>query len=194
MKEGNWFPPYRYILASRSPRRIELLSAVNLSFTLEPVDISEEYPHGLGMTEIPSFLAIQKARCFEGRLEQNDLVIAADTIVSVNNEILGKPTRREEAHSMLRKLSGRGHEVVTGVCLKSVLKEKVFHVVTRVFFKDLSNEEIDYYLDHYRPYDKAGAYGIQEWIGMTGITRIEGSYFNVVGLPVQELYSEILSF
>ncbi len=190
----NWLPPYNYILATRSPRRIQLLKELGLPFSIRSVDISESYPDSLGMLEIPVFLARQKARPLENSLGENDLLIAADTIVWLRREVLGKPSGEAEAKQMLRKLSGHIHQVVTGVCLKSRVKERTFHAVTHVEFKELSDHEIDYYVAHFNPYDKAGAYGIQEWIGMAGITRVEGSYYNVMGLPIQRLYSELLAF
>lgn len=190
----NWLPPYNYILATRSPRRIQLLKELGLPFSIRSVDISESYPDSLGMLEIPVFLARQKARPLENSLGENDLLIAADTIVWLRREVLGKPSGEAEAKQMLRKLSGHIHQVVTGVCLKSRVKERTFHAVTHVEFKELSDREIDYYVAHFNPYDKAGAYGIQEWIGMAGITRVEGSYYNVMGLPIQRLYSELLAF
>jgi septum formation protein len=190
----NWFPSYNYILASKSPRRIELLSGLGIPFTVKTVDIAEEYPDSLGMTEIPVYLARQKAQPFESQLQYNDLLITADTIVWLHGEVLGKPAGPEDARVMLQKLSGHIHQVVTGVCLKSVLKETTFYAVTHVCFKILTDQEINFYLENYNPYDKAGAYGIQEWIGLAGITGIEGSYHNVVGLPVQRLYFEILTF
>jgi septum formation protein len=190
----NWFPNYNYILASKSPRRIRLLSELGIPFTVKTFDTSEVYPEDLGMLEIPVFLARQKTMPFENQLQPNDLLIAADTIVWLQREVLGKPANAGEARVMLRKLSGNTHQVVTGVCLKSVEKEKCFPVITHVHFKELADWEIDYYIENYHPFDKAGAYGIQEWIGMAGITRVEGSYYNVVGLPVQRLYTEILAF
>ena len=190
----NWLPPYNYILATRSPRRIQLLKELGLPFSIRSVDISESYPDSLGMLEIPVFLARQKARPLENSLGENDLLIVADTIVWLRREVLGKPSGEAEAKQMLRKLSGHIHQVVTGVCLKSRVKERTFHAVTHVEFKELSDHEIDYYVAHFNPYDKAGAYGIQEWIGMAGITRVEGSYYNVMGLPIQRLYSELLAF
>ncbi len=167
---------------------------MGLPFTVQPVDVPETYPKTLGMLEIPVYLAKQKTTPFAGKLEKNDLLIAADTIVWLRREVLGKPVNADEARAMLRKLSGHIHQVVTGVCLKSTTKERTFHAVTHVEFKELSDREIDYYVTNYNPYDKAGAYGIQEWIGMAGITRVEGSYYNVVGLPVQRLYTEIMAF
>jgi septum formation protein len=190
----NWFPPYNYILASKSPRRIELLSGLGIPFTVKTVCLSEDYPDSLGMTEIPVYLARMKAQPFESKLQPNDLLITADTIVWLNGEVLGKPADLEKARMMLHKLSGHKHQVVTGVCLKSVVKETTFYSITHVYFKILANQEIDYYMTGFNPLDKAGAYGIQEWIGLAGITRIKGCYYNVVGLPVPRLYTEILAF
>lgn len=190
----NWFPNYNYILASKSPRRIELLTGLGIPFSVVAADISEDYPAGLGMAEIPLYLAGKKAAATGINLKENDLLIAADTIVWLRREVLGKPSNTDQAIQMLRKLSGHTHQVVTGVCLKSGLKERSFHAVTHVEFKELKPQEIEYYVKNFNPLDKAGAYGIQEWIGMAGITRVEGSYYNVMGLPVQRLYTEILSF
>lgn len=190
----NWFPSYHYILATKSPRRIQLLTELGVPFTVQSVDVPESYPKNLGMLEIPVYLARQKAKPFEASLGENDLLIAADTIVWLRREVLGKPSGEAEARQMLRKLSGHIHQVVTGVCLKSRIKERTFHAVTHVEFKELSDREINFYVENFNPYDKAGAYGIQEWIGMAGITRVEGSYYNVVGLPIQRLYTEILAF
>jgi septum formation protein len=190
----NWFPPFNYILASKSPRRIELLTGLGIPFTVKTIDIAEDFPENLTMLEIPVYLARKKAQPFENQLQPNDLLIAADTIVWLQREVLGKPSCKEEARKMLQKLSGHIHQVVTGVCLKTIEKEKCFHVVTHVQFKELTEHEIEYYLANFDPCDKAGAYGIQEWIGMVGISRVEGSYYNVVGLPVQRLYTEIMNF
>lgn len=182
---------YRIILASKSPRRQQLLADLDIDFVTEIHEVDEVFPEGLPMEEIPQYLARLKAEPFVGTMKQNDLVITSDTIVYVADKVLGKPTDYEDAVAMLQKLSGRQHEVVTGVCLTSKTKQVSFAAVTDVFFKELSQEEIDYYITNYKPYDKAGAYGIQEWIGYIGIERIEGSYFNVMGLPVQHLYEEL---
>jgi len=182
---------YRIILASKSPRRQELLADLGIEFETETHEIDEVFPEGLPMEEIPQFLARLKAEPFVGTMKENDLVITSDTIVYVEGEVLGKPADYTDAVKMMEKLSGRRHEVVTGVCLTSKNKQVSFASVTDVFFKALSRDEIDYYITHYKPYDKAGAYGIQEWIGYIGIERIEGSYFNVMGLPVQHLYEEL---
>jgi septum formation protein len=182
---------YRIVLASKSPRRQALLADLDIDFVTEIHEVDEVFPEGLPMNEIPQYLARLKAEPFVGIMKENDLVITSDTIVYVEDEVLGKPDDYNDAVEMLQKLSGRRHEVVTGVCLTSKKKQVSFAAVTDVFFKELSQEEIDYYITHYKPYDKAGAYGIQEWIGYIGIERIEGSYFNVMGLPVQHLYEEL---
>jgi septum formation protein len=190
----NWFPDYRYILASGSPRRQQLLRDLLLPFELWHSDTNEDYPPEMKVADIPVFLARQKAIPFINRLEAKDLLITADTIVCLDQQVLGKPGDSEHAREMLRKLSGEKHQVITGVCLTSSRKNSTFSEVTHVEFKKLSEEEIDYYIEIFQPYDKAGAYGIQEWIGLMGVMKIEGSYFNVVGMPVHRLYEEILLF
>ncbi len=191
----NTLKNFDIILASQSPRRQELLKGLGLNFRIIPGNIDESYPPELKGKEIALFLAEKKAKALKSLLTNSDtILITADTIVWLENENLGKPSNRSEAIQMLQKLSGRQHEVITGVCLSSVKQTMLFHSVTKVFFKNLSDEEIEFYIDNYHPYDKAGAYGIQEWIGYIGISRIEGSYFNVVGLPVQELYEELKKF
>uniref|UniRef100_UPI003569D01B Maf family protein n=1 Tax=Lutibacter sp. TaxID=1925666 RepID=UPI003569D01B len=144
--------------------------------------------------EITNFLALLKAKSFENELKNNELVITSDTIVWLKNKALEKPKNKQKAIEMLLKLSNKNHKVITSICLKTNRMEKVFHDETIVHFKELSLEEITYYVDNYHPFDKAGAYGIQEWIGFIGVTRIEGSYFNVMGLPVHKLYEELLNF
>jgi septum formation protein len=190
----NWLPEYNYILASKSPRRQELLRELGINFSVEILDVDESFPKRLYREEIPVFLAKQKAKPFSGKLTNNDLLITADTIVWLNGEVFGKPADKEEAIEILQKLSDNEHQVISGVCLTSVQKQKSFFSVSNVRFKKLSASEINFYIDEYKPYDKAGAYGIQEWIGYIGITHIEGSFYNVMGLPVQQLYSEILQF
>ncbi len=187
---------YKLILASQSPRRKELLAHLNMPFEiLVKEDVEEIFPEDMPAHEVPLYLARQKARPYEKDCQSsNMLVITADTIVCCDEHILGKPVDKNDAVKMLQMLSGREHEVVTGVALTSADKQSGFTVSTKVFFKALTPEEIDYYIDHYQPFDKAGAYGIQEWIGMIGIERIEGSYFNVVGLPVQRLYTELKNY
>ncbi len=180
------------ILASNSPRRRELLAGLGLDFEVRVLpDIPEEYPQELPAKEVADFIAREKADAYRGTIGQNDLVITADTVVVVGNEILGKPKDVEDARRMLRLISGRTHQVVTGVCLLTEEKERNFSVTTDVSFRQLSEKEINYYIERYKPFDKAGAYGIQEWIGYVGVTSISGSYFNVMGLPVQRVWEEI---
>ena len=191
----NHLKQYQIILASQSPRRAELLKQLGLDFSLDSKSVEEVYPEGLNNVEIAIYLSQLKAAPYHIEIKDtNKLVITSDTIVCIENEVLGKPNDRNDAISMLKKLSGRSHEVITGVTLMSTRKSASFSASTKVFFKDLPNNEIEYYVDEFKPYDKAGAYGIQEWIGMTGIEKIEGSYFNVVGLPVQKLYTELMKF
>ena len=190
----NWLPGYNYILASKSPRRQELLRELGINFSVEILDVDESYPNSLFREEIPVFLAELKAKPFAGKLNTNDLLITADTIVWLNGEVFGKPADKQEAIDILQKLSDNEHQVISGVCLTSAQKQKSFFSVSNVRFKKLSAGEINFYIDNYKPYDKAGAYGIQEWIGYIGITHIEGSFYNVMGLPIQQLYTEILQF
>lgn len=191
----------KIILASNSPRRRELLTGLGLEYEVRTLPgLDESYPEGLPMEEIPQYISRKKATAYS--LEPDELLITADTIVYLEGEVLGKPADEEEARQMLRKLSGKTHQVVTGVTLtflneESRLKEQEsiihhsFASVSQVTFAQLSEREIDFYVTHCHPLDKAGAYGIQEWIGYIGVTSIEGSYFNVMGLPVQRLYTEI---
>lgn len=184
--------PFKIILASNSPRRKQLLTAAGIDFTVRVnADVDESYPKDLSPTEVPQYIARSKAAA--SRVGDGELVITADTVVVVAGEILGKPKDNADAHRMLQLLSGRTHQVTTGVCLTTQSEQRVFAVTTDVTFKKLTVEEIDYYINTYKPYDKAGAYGIQEWIGCVGITSINGSYFNVVGLPVQRIYEELKS-
>ena len=186
---------YRVILASQSPRRKELLSGLGIAFEVMPLSIDEFYPNNLKGEDIALYLSELKAKAFVFDNEyQNVLLITADTIVWLDGEVLPKPKDYSDAVRILTKLSGRTHKVITGVTLLTKEKMHSFHSTTNVRFKDLTKEEIDYYLENFKPYDKAGAYGIQEWIGFIGIEKIEGSYFNVVGLPVQKVYSELLGF
>lgn len=185
---------YRIILASSSPRRQQLLKQLGIEFDIVIRDYDETYPPHLAGGEIAVYLAGVKAASFRNRLSDNEIVITADTIVWCNNRNLGKPSDEDEARQMIRDLSGNTHEVITGVVILSLLKEKSFSVSTKVTFAVLSEEEINYYIEKFRPFDKAGAYGIQEWIGIAGCSRIEGCYFNVVGLPVQRLYEELKEF
>ncbi|MRT94007.1 Maf-like protein [Ancylomarina sp. 16SWW S1-10-2] len=185
---------YQLILASQSPRRHQMLKELGLDFKIQTKDVEEVYPDHLKGEEIPIYLAKLKAEAFVLDMNEKELVITADTIVCVDDMVLGKPKDRDDAVNMLKTLSGRSHQVISGVCLKSKNKEVSFSTTTHVHFKKLSLEEIDYYIDNYKPFDKAGAYGIQEWIGFVGIDGIEGSYFNVVGLPIQRLYQELSDF
>ncbi|MBO5974967.1 MAG: septum formation protein Maf [Paludibacteraceae bacterium] len=184
---------YQIILASKSPRRKELLNALGVNFFIKTQEELEEiYPDTLQGTEIVEFLAKQKSNFFE--IKNNELIISADTIVCVENKVLGKPTNEIEAKKMLSLLSGKTHQVFTGVCIRTREKESVFSVASSVTFANLTEEEIDFYIKHFRPLDKAGAYGIQEWIGFIGIQSISGSYWNVMGLPLQRLYQELKKF
>lgn len=180
------------ILGSNSPRRKELLAGLGLDFEVKVIDrISETYPEDTPSCDVAAYIAGRKADAYTDTLEENTLVITADTVVIAGDEILGKPADREDARRMLRMLSGRTHQVITGVCLLTSSSRRVFSVTTDVTFKELTDVEIDYYIDNYKPFDKAGAYGIQEWIGYIGVTGLCGSYFNVMGLPVQRIYQEL---
>jgi septum formation protein len=187
---------YKIILASQSPRRQELLYMLGLTFSAERgTDIPEVYPDNLPVKEIALYLARQKQVVWQKYWGQpNNLVITADTIVAIGDSVLGKPVDRDDACQMLWLLSDNVHEVITGVVLKSAIKTVGFSATTHVWFKPLTVEQIEYYVDNYKPFDKAGGYGIQEWIGLAAISRIEGSYFNVVGLPVDQLYDELRKF
>jgi septum formation protein len=185
---------YRIILASRSPRRQQLLRELGLKFDVVVRDFNETYPDSLRAEEIAEYLSSIKAENFRGEISDNEIVITADTIVWCNGRVLGKPENHNDARNMIRQLSGVTHEVITGVTLFSLKKKNTFSESTKVTFEKLTNSEIDFYIEHYKPYDKAGAYGIQEWIGVAACSRIEGSYFNVVGLPVQKLYRELKEF
>lgn len=183
---------YRIFLASNSPRRKELLSGLGIPFEVRVNgDIDESYPSDLSPEAIPLHISRKKAVAYLQTMSADELIITADTVVVASGEILGKPVDASDAHRMLRLLSGTTHQVITGVCLTTTDHQVAFSVTTDVTFKDLSDEEIHYYIDHYRPYDKAGAYGIQEWIGYIGVTGLHGSYFNVMGLPIQRIYEEL---
>jgi septum formation protein len=185
---------YRIILASRSPRRQQLLQETGLKFDVIIKDYDETWPDGLNGEEIARFVAHGKALSFINEISKSDLVIAADTVVWCNNKVLGKPADYEDAVRILNEISGNTHEVITGVSLFSLNKEVNFSETTKVSFNTLTAEEISFYIDTFKPFDKAGAYGIQEWIGIIGCSRIEGSYFNVMGLPVERLYRELQNF
>jgi len=182
---------YTIILASQSPRRQELLHGLNIPFEVQEVDVEESYPSQLVGVDIPMYLAEKKANAFIPQMKDNTLLITADTIVWHEGCVFGKPTDKEDATRMLKSLSGKTHQVITGVCISTLSKRRTFHVISEVRFARLTPEEIEYYLQNFQPYDKAGAYGVQEWIGYIGVEYIEGSYFNVMGLPVQRLYTEL---
>lgn len=186
---------YHIILGSNSPRRRELLAGLDLDFEVKVIPgLEEHYPATLQPEEIPVFLAQQKAEAYIPTLPEKTLLITADTIVWNRNEVIGKPKNREDAIQMLQSLSGHEHHVVTGVCLTTTEKQKAFSVISAVKFATLTDEEIGYYVDKYQPFDKAGAYGIQEWIGYVGVESINGSFYNIMGLPVQRLYQELKKF
>lgn len=187
--------PYKIVLASASPRRKELLAGLDIDYSIRVLDnIDESSPSHLQGEDIPLFISGKKADAYMETLANDELLITADTIVYVDNEVLGKPTTPQDAMNMLKKLSGKWHQVITGVVLSTKEKRHSFAVTTQVKFAELTEAEIEYYVNRYSPLDKAGAYGIQEWIGYIGVERIEGSYFNVVGLPVQRLYQELKQF
>ncbi len=185
---------FNIILASRSPRRQQLLRELGLKFDVVIKDYEETFPEGLNGEEIARYVAFKKAASFENEISDNEIVIAADTIVWCNNKVLGKPVNQEDAFAILKEISGNTHEVITGVSLRSKSKELTFSDSTKVTFETFTDEEIYYYIDKFKPFDKAGAYGIQEWIGILACSHIDGSYFNVVGLPVQRLYKELQRF
>jgi len=183
---------YNIILASKSPRRQQFFKDLNIDFTIKLKEVEELYPQKLKGIEITDYLANLKAKAYKN-LKDNDLLITSDTIVWLENKALGKPKNYHEAFVMLKNLSGKKHEVITSISIKNKKFQKIINDITTVFFKKLSDEEINYYINNYKPFDKAGAYGIQEWIGFIAIDKIEGSYFNVVGLPVHKLYKELMN-
>ncbi len=185
----------KIILASGSPRRQFLLKDLGLNIEIKTKDIEEVFPDDLKGKEIAIFLAELKANAFDiTEIPEDSVLVAADTIVCLDDEVLQKPKGFEDAQRILKRLSGKKHEVISGVCIRSKTKMKSFYASTKVYFKELSQEEIDHYIQTYQPYDKAGAYGIQEWIGYVAIEKIEGSFYNVMGLPIQKLYEELLMF
>ena len=186
---------YHIILASNSPRRRELLGGLGLPFEVKVLpDIEESYPNDLTLSQIAEYISTEKAAAYRELMADNDLIITADTVVIVGDEVMGKPVDAADARRMLKKLSGVTHQVTTGVCLTTKTNQRHFSVTTDVTFKQLTDEEINHYIEVYKPYDKAGAYGIQEWIGYVGVTCLHGSYFNVMGLPVQRIYNELATF
>lgn len=186
---------WKIVLGSNSPRRRELLAGLDIDFEVRVIPgIDESYPETLPLDEVPAYIAGKKAEAYLPTLPADELVVTADTVVVVGNEILGKPQDREDAIAMLRKLSGRTHEVVTGVCLTTKEKTVSFSASSVVSFARLDDDEIVYYVDKYRPFDKAGSYGIQEWIGYVAVEAINGSFYNVMGLPIHRLYQELKRF
>lgn len=180
----------KIILASNSPRRKELLGGLGVDFEVKVLNgVDESYPESLPATNVAEYIAAEKAAAYT--VKDDELLITADTVVIVGRDILGKPADAADACGMLRELSGKTHQVVTGVCLTTSKEQRRFSVTTDVTFKQLSDAEINYYVDKYKPYDKAGAYGIQEWIGYIGVTALSGSYYNVMGFPVQRVYEEL---
>lgn len=182
---------YNVILASGSPRRQQFFKELDIDFTIQVKEVEEVYPPELKAGEITDFLADLKSKPFTN-LKDNDILITSDTIVWLDNKALGKPKNEKEAFTMLRELSGEKHEVITSISLKNLHFQRIVNDTTYVYFKELTDEEINYYIKNYNPYDKAGAYGIQEWIGFIAINKMEGSYFNVAGLPIHKLYKELM--
>jgi len=189
------FSKYNIILASNSPRRKELLAGLDIPFEVKTLpDIDESFPENLPGLEIPVYIAKAKADAYKQFLGQNSLLITADTIVWLDNKVYGKPIDAADAFSMLKALSGKTHEVITGVCLTTTDKQVVFSAVSKVKFAELEDDEIRDYIEKYKPYDKAGSYGVQEWIGYIGVESLEGSFYNVMGLPVRMLYQHLKTF
>ena len=185
----------RLLLASQSPRRRELIAGCGLPYELAPkYDCEELYPADMAAEEVPVYLSQLKSKVYPGTLAPNDILLTADTVVVLNGEVLGKPRDREDAVEMLSRLSGRRHTVVSGVTFRTAERMHSFEARTNVWFRVLDDDEIQYYVDTFRPFDKAGSYGIQEWIGYAAIQRIEGSFYNVMGLPIQKVYTELNQF
>lgn len=190
MKELN--SKFKFVLGSQSPRRKELLEQLGLIFSVRIPEFDEDVKVDLPVTEVPEYLAEQKAMNLFQTLRENELLITADTLVILGNEILGKPQNEDDAYDKIRALSGKWHEVITGVCLMDNISKKTFSEKTQVHFRELSENEIRYYIKNFNPLDKAGAYGIQEWIGLVAVNEIRGCFFNVIGLPVPKLYEELI--
>lgn len=182
---------YRIILGSASPRRQELLKGIDIPFEVISKDVDESFPPSMTGVGIPMYLAEKKANAFSDMITDDIMIITADTIVLLEGKVLGKPNGKDAAKKMLQHLSGKTHQVITGVCITTKNRRRTFHTVSEVRFAHLNEGEIDYYLEHYAPYDKAGSYGVQEWIGFIAVEQITGSYFNVMGLPIQRLYNEL---
>jgi len=189
----NFLTKYKLILASKSPRRKELLENARIPFEIQLIEVEETYPPGMNIYEVPKHIARLKATPFQA-LKDNEILLTADTMVLLGKEILGKPKDRADAFQVLRKLSGAVHTVITGVHLKTNKREHTFDQHTEVVFYPLSDDEINYYIDEFKPYDKAGAYGIQDWIGLCKVNGLRGSYTNVMGLPMERLYHELKQF
>jgi septum formation protein len=185
---------YKIILASGSPRRQQFFKDFDLPFEIRLKEIEEIYPDNLKAEEITNYIAELKAKAFEGELSDNEILITSDTLVWLNDKALGKPKDYDDAFQILKSLSNQTHEVITSVCFKTTTKTETIFEITKVSFRELSDDSIRYYLDNYKPFDKAGAYGIQEWIGLIGIHKIEGSYTNVVGLPTEKVYTYLTSY
>lgn len=186
---------YRVILASNSPRRKELLSKLGIDFEVVTINgVSEAYPQGIDTAQIPQFISSEKAEAYRSTMHSHDLIITADTVVVHNGNVLGKPHTRTEAIKMLKSLSGDTHKVITGVTITTYSRQETFAESSLVTFGELSEKEIIYYVDTYKPFDKAGSYGIQEWIGLCGIVGIEGDFFNIMGLPTHRLYSKLKEY
>ena len=184
----NTLDKYSIILASGSPRRQQFLKDLRIPYSVKLFDVEEIYDENLKREEITNYLAELKSQPFDAILKKNELVITSDTIVWFDNKALGKPKNYNDAFQMLKNLSGNSHEVITSVCFKTTEGTKLISDTTKVYFKEITDEEINFYLENFKPFDKAGSYGIQEWIGYIGVEKIEGSYFNVMGLPVNKLY------
>ncbi len=185
---------HKIVLASKSPRRQELMKGLDISFEVRTMEVDENFPPALQREEIPLFLSKLKAQAFLPEMKENEVVITADTVVWVNDHVLNKPEDRDEAVAMVKELSGNHHVVYTAVTVTSKDKSITFFDETKVYFEVLTQEEIEYYIDKYQPYDKAGSYGVQEFIGYMGINKLEGSYFNVMGLPVHQVYKKLMEF
>jgi len=188
------FKNHQIVLASQSPRRKQLLEGIGIQFISRPLDIDEQFPEKLKREQIAIYLAKAKAEEAKKNISENEIIITADTIVWLNNSVLNKPADKMEARKMLHQLSGKMHEVVTAVSITSTKKSTHFYSITEVHFKRLNEDEIEYYIEHYKPFDKAGAYGVQEWIGYIAVEKINGSFYNVMGLPTKELAEELLAF
>lgn len=185
---------HHLILNSGSPRRQQFLRDLRLDFEIRLQSVEEVYPKNLSVEEVVDYLAELKAQPFQEDLASQDILITGDTVVAQDDHILGKPESTSEAFSMLHRLSGKSHKVLSSVCLKSIDKTEVFHETTQVFFKELTHDEINFYIENFKPFDKAGAYGIQEWIGKIGVEKIEGSFYNVMGMPLDKVYSALMNF